>query len=95
MAIVIPKVSDNWPAKLATIFGALLVVHFLLAPQYVVYLLGLVSGCLLILEWELRYRSMMINIMDDQLVRVSAEVGALNVELHAVQEKIRHLEIIK
>jgi hypothetical protein len=95
MAIVIPKVSDKWPVKLATVVFALLVVHFWVAPQYMVYLMGAILGCLVILEGELRHRSLMINIMDDQLVRVSADVDTLNVELQAVQEQLRQLGIFK
>jgi hypothetical protein len=58
---------------------------YLLVPSaYLAILVGLLAAWIMILEGDLLYRSAMIDIMDEQLVKVSADVDRLTMLEHEV-----------
>lgn len=97
--ITIPKFSDRWLEKITVVFGFLFLAYLFATPGNVKYYLAITAGYVLIIDKELRYRAMMINIMDNQLINVSAQANRLEEELENTSQKLlelgQELEILK
>lgn len=89
--ISVPKFTDEWPRKLAVLATMSALVYFL-PSEYRVAFLAIIAAIVYINDEDLRMRACMVNVMDNQLVCISADVENLKVELQAVQDELRRFE---
>lgn len=88
IGIRIPRFTDDWKKKLVILFVSILVTSLFVQDSLVKYGLAIVAAYVIIMEKELRYRSLLINIMDNQLIKVSRQVDVLECELAKMEDKI-------
>lgn len=88
MATILYVRPSRWKKNLAIIVGLAIVAHAALPLDDVTAALGMAVGALVILWEELRYRSMLMDLMDIQLIEVSAKVDRL-ADLETETRKLR------
>ncbi|MGZ5198257.1 MAG: hypothetical protein ACXWC4_00670 [Telluria sp.] len=89
--IALPKVTDEWPHKLA-VFATMLAVVYFLPSDYRVAVLAILAAVVYINDVELRVRASMINVMDYQLVEQSRTINELQAELLDMRDRLGMIE---
>ena len=91
--ITAPKIWDNWLKKCATVMSMLFLAYLFATPENIKYVLAVVAGYVLINDFELRHRALMINIMDHQLILGSQQATKLEQQCEVTSERVSELEI--
>ena len=91
--IQVPKFTDGWPKKLGILLTCLLLTFLLPFDENFKYVLAVVAAYAVIIGDELRFRALMINIMDHQLIHVSKQADQLQSEVEAMNDKTLALEL--
>lgn len=96
MAATLYVRPSRWKKNLMIVAGMGIAAHVVIPPEDATGVLGLVVGGIIILLDELRYRSGLMDLMDIQLIEVSATVDRmahLETQVRELREAVEDIKL--